>query len=78
MTPETADGLRKRLDALADLAADAFGADEAMGEVVLAVFGAAGLGAANEHGNTKTGRRKRIQIQYKDDGTTFVTSTRNQ
>ncbi len=41
--------------ALADLGADAFGADEAVGEVDLAVFGAAGLGAANEHGNTITG-----------------------
>ncbi len=41
--------------ALADLGADAFGADEAVGEVDLAVFGAAGLGAANEHGNTIPG-----------------------
>ncbi len=41
--------------ALVDLAADAFGADEAVGEVDLAVFGAAGLGAANEYGNTIKG-----------------------
>ena len=36
--------------ALADAGAAAFGTDEAMGEVVFAVGGSAGMGAAHEHG----------------------------
>ena len=64
--------------ALADLGADAFGADEAVGEVDLAVFGCGGFGCGERTWEHDTGGRKRIQPQYNDYGTTFVTSTRNQ
>ena len=39
--------------ALADASAVAYGTDKAMGEVVIAVGGRAGLSAADEHGMSK-------------------------
>ena len=48
--------------ALAHGATEAFGVDQPMGEVGLAVVGAAGLGAPNEHGATIAGRTRLAQV----------------
>ena len=48
--------------ALAHGVAEALGVDEPMGEVGLAVAGASGLGAPNEHGATIAGRTSSAQV----------------
>ena len=57
--------------ALADGVAEAFGADQTMGEVGLSVDGAAGLGAPNEHGKDDSRWRRLVQACGCDYGTTL-------